>query len=434
MPEDLFNKRPYDLFVSYSHADSGQVRPIVSWLQKAGLNVWWDSSKLLPNARLASALSEGLSKARAAVFFVSTNWGNSTWCEDEFGAALQERRADRRYLTIALHLDNSQMPTFLANSPFLEMQAFNSAMASKLLQALVSDHAPWSHGKRDVYLSRSWQPPEAEPPNRVCSALVHDHGFRLIGDSPDYASYDGSMRVRRIIESCGALVAVLPYRDKPQHGFTSKFIIDEALLAEGLGRPYLLFAADGVRLEPKLTASAIGEKTFPLPQSDSDIVLPQALNDLTEEYRPSPRMAYSFFTTSLLGDEDDIEQAIALVEQVTCMECLIGRNLEGLQAQVAIIDRIRNSEFVIADVTNDRANSLIEAGIARGAGVPLHLICKLPESGERHSRFMLRDIETLWYRDAVERVAVLHSIARRYRRRIYNSTVAARKGNVNPQP
>jgi hypothetical protein len=223
-------------------------------------------------------------------------------------------------------------------------------------------------------------------------------------------------------------VAVLPYRaDNGQHGYTSKGIISEALLAESLGRPYLLFAADGVRLEPKLTASAIGGKTYPLPQSDNDIALPQALNDLKEEYRPSPRIAYSFFTTSLLGNEDDINEAIALIEQVTCMECLIGRNLEGRQAQVEIIDRIRKSEFVIADVTNDRANSLIEAGIARGAGVPLHLICKLPESGERHSRFMLRDIETLYYQDAVERVAILHSIARGYRRRVYNSMVAVRK-------
>jgi hypothetical protein len=423
MSDDLFNKRPYDLFVSYSHADAEQVRPVVNWLQTAGLKVWWDSKNLLPGDRLAAALPDGLLNARAAVFFVSANWIDSTWCEDEYNVALQQRRADRRYRTIALQLDNCSVPPFLANSRFLKMRTFDMAVATVLLQALASDRAPWAHGKDDIYLSRSWHPLEADPPNRICSALARD-GFRLIGDSPDYASYDG-MRVRRIIESCGALVAVLPYRDRPQHGFTSKGMIDEALLAESLGRPYLLFAADGVRLSPALTASAIGGKPFPLPQSDNDITLPQALNDLKEEYRPSPRIAYSFFTTSLLGNEDDINEAIELVEQVTCMECLIGRNLEGLHAQAEIIDRISKSEFVIADVTNDRANSLIEAGIARGAGVPLHLICKLPESGERRSRFMLRDIETLWYRDAVERVAILHSIARRYRRRVYNSTVAA---------
>jgi hypothetical protein len=426
MIDDPFNKRPCDLFVSYSHADAEQVRPIVNWLQKAGLKVWWDSRNLPLGDRLAAALPDGLLRSRAAVFFVSANWIDSTWCEEEYNTALQQRRADRRYRTIALQLDDCAVPSFPANSRFLKMRAFDVAAATTLLQALASGRAPWAHGKDDIYLSRSWHPNETEPPDRICSVLSRD-GFRLIGDSPDYPDYSG-MRVRRIIESCGALVAVLPYRaDNGQHGYTSKGIISEALLAESLGRPYLLFAADGVRLEPKLTASAIGGKTYPLPQSDNDIALPQALNDLKEEYRPSPRIAYSFFTTSLLGNEDDINEAIALIEQVTCMECLIGRNLEGRQAQVEIIDRIRKSEFVIADVTNDRANSLIEAGIARGAGVPLHLICKLPESGERHSRFMLRDIETLYYQDAVERVAILHSIARGYRRRVYNSMVAVRK-------
>ena len=369
-------------------------------------------------------MPNGLSNARAALFFVSTNWVTSSWCEDEYNAALQERRADRRYLTIALHIDNCRVPTFLANSRFLEMRAFDAAMASILLQALVSDRAPWSHGERDIYLSRSWQPPEAEPPNLVCSALVRDHGFRLIGDSPDYANYDGNTRVRRIIDSCGALVAVFPYRNDAQNGFTSKYIVNEVLQADNLGRPYLLFAADGVQLAPTLTAPAIGGKAFPLPRADGDPVLSQALNDLEEAYRPSPRLAYSFFATSLRENEDDIVEATTLMEQVTCMPCLIGRNLAGQHAQTEIVDRIRNSEFVIADVTDNRANSLIEAGIARGANVRLHLICKVPESGEAQMCFMLRDIEVGRYRDAVERIAVLHGIARKYRRHVYNSTVA----------
>jgi hypothetical protein len=424
MSDQLFNKRPYDLFVSYSHADFGQVKPIVNWLQKAGLNVWWDSRKLLPGERLAIALPDGLFNARAALFFVSTNWASSTWCEDEYNAALQQRRADRRYRTIALHLDNSRVPTFLANSRFLEMRSFDSAMAAILLQALASDPAPWFHGKRDIYLSRSWHPSEAEAPNRVCTALARDHGFRLIGDSPDQSNYDGSSRVRRIIESCGALVAIFPYRDDVQNGFTSKWITNEALLAEGVDRPCLLLAADGVKLPPSLTDSAISRKTFPLRPADGEPVLRQALHDLEETYRPSPRMAYSFFTTSLRGNGEDLDEAIALMEQVTCMECLIGRNLEGQHAQSEIVDRIRNAEFVVADITDDRANSLIEAGIARGAGVRLHLICKVPESGDLQMRFMLRDIEVNWYHDAVERIGVLHGIVRRYRRRVYNATIA----------
>ena len=420
---DLFNKRNNDLFVSYSHSDAEQVKPIVNWLRMAGLKVWWDSKNLSPGTRLASALSNGLAESRAALFFVSQDWVNSTWCEDEYNAALQERRADRRYGTIALRLDNCRVPPFLANARFLEMSAFDRPAAAMLLQALASDPAPWFHGSRDIYLSRSWRPEEAEAPNRVCAALAHDHRFRLIGDSSDQPDNDMS-RVRRIIESCGALVAIFPYRNDARNGFTSKYIVNEARLAGEMGRPYLLLADDGVELAPPLVASAIGRKTFPLQSAPAEQILKHALLELEEVYQTSPRVAYSFFTTSLRGDEDDLNEAVDLMRQVTCMECLIGRNLEGQSVQPEIVDRIKKAEFVVADISNDRPNSLIEAGIARGAGVRLHLICKSPESGSLHVPFMLRDIEPRRYRDSVERVAVLHEIARRYRRRVYNSSAA----------
>jgi TIR domain-containing protein len=425
MPDQLFNERNYDLFVSYSHADFETVKPVVSWLEKAGLKVWWDSKKLLPGARLASALPDGLKNARAALFFVSQSWVSSTWCEDEFNAALKQRRADRRYQTITLHLDKCKVPDFLDSARYLEMPAFDLAMAALLLQALVPEPPPWVHGKRDIYLSRSWRPDESDQPDRVCAALTHDHGFRLIGDSPDHPDYDEKSRVQRIIESCGALVAVFPYRDNADHGFTSKYIVREASLANDLRRPFMLFAADGVEVAPALTASAVGRRAFALQADNAQQVLNRALLDLKEAYCPSPRTAYSFFTTSLRGNADDLNAAIDLMQQVTCMECLIGQDLQGQHAQAEIVDRIRHAEFVVADISDDRPNSLIEAGIARGAGVRLHLIGKIPESGSLHTRFMLRDIEVKWYRDDLERIGLLHGIARRYRRRVYNSVIAA---------
>src|SRR5215471_2287547 len=102
MPSLPYNKRPNDVFVSYSHADSALVEPLVRWLRDmAGLRVWWDTSRLVPGDRLAAALPTGLASARAALFCVSRSWNASTWCEDEYNSALQERRADRRYRVIA---------------------------------------------------------------------------------------------------------------------------------------------------------------------------------------------------------------------------------------------------------------------------------------------------------------------------------------------
>jgi hypothetical protein len=418
-----YNKRPNDVFVSYSHTDGEFVETLVRWLRDvASLRVWWDASQLVAGDRLAAALPTGLASARAALFCVSRSWKESTWCEDEYNAALQERRADRRYRVIALRLDDCQVPTFLSNARYLEMRALEPEAAAALLDALVPEPAPWSHGERDVYLSRSWHATDMETADRVCVSLARDHGFRLIGDSPDYSAFDGEYRVKRIIESCGALVAVLPFRDDAANGFTSKWIVQEVQVARDLGRPYLLFVANGIKLDDALTAAAIGKQAFPLPQSADDAKLTEALTLFEDEYRPSPRIAYSFFATSLRGETREMDRVVALVEQVTSMQCLLGQRLQGQHAQQEIVERIRYAQFVLADITANHLNSLIEAGIARGAGTRLHLICRIPESGDLRTRFMFRDLEVNWYSNPVERIGAAHRIARMYRRRVFSPT------------
>ena len=268
-------------------------------------------------------------------------------------------------------------------------------------------------------MSRSWHADDTVAADLVCAALVRGHGFRLIGDSPDNSAF-GEDRVKRIIESCGALVAVLPLRDDVAHGFTSKWIVQEVQLACDLGCPYLLFVSDGVKLNTALTAAAIGGRAFTIPQSSADMVLADALRRFEEEYRQSPRIAYSFFATSLHGASRETDRIVALMEQVTSIQCLLGQRLQGQHAQKEIVDRIRNAQFVLADITANHLNSLIEAGIARGAGSRLHLICRTPDSGDLRTRFMFRDLEVNWYANAVERIGAVHRIARMYRRRVFN--------------
>ena len=405
MPSPALNKRPKDVFISYSHADIARVEPLARWLQGvAGLDLWWDTRQLAAGTRLSSALPGGLESARAALFCVSHGWAESTWCEEEFNAALQERQANRRYRIIALHLDDCTVPKFLANARYLEMKALDTEVAADLLQALVPEPAPWSQGQRDVYLSRSWHATEAEPGDHICLALARDYGFRLVGDSPEYPAFDDESRIRRIIESCGALVAVLPYRDDAANGFTSKWIIKEVQVARDLGRPYLLFAAEGVKLDSAVTAAAIGAQASTLPRSVDDQILTKSLDLLEENYRASPRPAYSFFATSLLSDASETDRATAVIEQITGMQCLLGQRLQSQHAQQEIVDRIQQAQFVLADISENHANSLIEAGVARGAGTRLHLMCKTPASGELRTRFMFRDLEVNWHQTALERI------------------------------
>lgn len=419
-----FNKRPNDVFVSYSHADKAMVGSIVRWMQdNAGLRVWWDTHGLRAGDKLGTALPAGLSSSRAALFCVSQHWNDSSWCEDEFNAALQERRQDRRYRVVALKLGDAKIPRFLSNSPYIEMDAFQVDAAAALLRSLVPEPAPWSHSERDVYLSRSWQPSDLAVADTVAHALSTVHGYRLIGDSPDYRAFDGRDRVKRIIESCGALVAVMPFRDDPANGFTSKWIVEEVKLAIAANRPCLLFAAEGVVAEPILLTNAVCGRLNPLPRSDNDETLVAALHSFDEEFQPPPVPAYSFFATSLRQNQDEVERGVQVIEQITGMECLLGQRLRGQHVQQAIIERIRHAEFAVADVSPSNLNSLVEAGIARGSGTKLHLICKRPETGDLHTRFMFRDMEMSWYRDSLEHLGVLHRIARQYRRRIFTTAI-----------
>jgi hypothetical protein len=104
------------------------------------------------------------------------------------------------------------------------------------------------------------------------------------------------------------------------------------------------------------------------------------------------------------------------------MTCVLGQNLAGQHAQEAIVNQIRGAAFVIADITDDNRNALIESGVARGANVPLHLICRLPADRNRKTRFMLQDMEVNWYSSPLERIGAIFRIARRYRRRVLTPT------------
>ena len=83
------------------------------------------------------------------------------------------------------------------------------------------------------------------------------------------------------------------------------------------------------------------------------------------------------------------------------MRCVRGERLSGDNVQQAIIDLIRRAAVVIADVSDDHRNTLIEAGIAMGCGTRLKLMCREPPAGAPlKKRFMFEGQEFFWYRTA----------------------------------
>lgn len=128
--------------------------------------------------------------------------------------------------------------------------------------------------------------------------------------------------------------------------------------------------------------------------------------------------SYSFLATSLLAEQRDTDDLISVIERTSNMRCVLGRGMRGQHIQQAIIDRIRRAAVVIADVSDDNRNSLIEAGVALGAGTDLHLLCRVPADGSRKRRFMFEDREMNWYETPLERLGMVYRIARMYRRRV----------------
>jgi hypothetical protein len=203
-------------------------------------------------------------------------------------------------------------------------------------------------------------------------------------------------------------------------------VIDEVLIAQGLSRPYVLIAEQGVVAPDELVARAYGGRVLPLSNDGLDEEshgMLQAFDDVLSHVPHFNTGTYSFFAASLLADSMESDATISVIETVTNMTCERGQYVTGQHAQEAIVERIRGAAFVIADVSDDNRNALIESGVARGAGVPLHLICRLPADSNRKTRFMLQDMEINWYSNPLERIGAVYRIARRYRRRILTPAI-----------
>ena len=414
-------KRPNDLFVSYGHADKARVDPIVNWLRhEVGLKIWYDALSGNAAERTSSLLANAIQSARGALFFLSQNWSASTWCEDEHEFALTERRSNNAYSVVAVQIDDLELPQWFKIANVLDFRQLDPRSAAALLRSMVPNPPSRLDNRQDVYFAGPWSKPSRAAERAV--RLLHEVGWRLVGDSPDRSHFpDARQRIASIIDTSRALVAVLPFDGSKQPDCTSPWIMDEVQIAFDRGRPYLMLAEPGVQVPPKLATGAFRGSPFALPENGPDTSFQQVLTDFDVELAQLPYSdagAYSFLATSLLGDQQEMDDLLSVIERASSMVCVLGQGLTDQHAQQAIVERIRNAAFVIADVTDDNKNSLIEAGVARGAGTPLHLICRLAPGGRRETRFMFRDMEVNWYEDPVQRLGAVYRIASGYRRRI----------------
>ena len=413
-------KRPYDLFVSYSHADADRVEPVVEWLTRfAGLKVWYDTSSGSAAQRTSDLLGGGIESARGALFLLSPDWTGSTWCRDEHEVALSERRAHPDFFVVAATISDVQVPTWFRAAQVLDLRTLDTTTAAALLRSLVADPSVRVDSEQDVYYAGPWS-----TPSRTALSVQRylcDLGWRLVGDSPDNPRFsDSARRIRSIIATSRGLVAFMPLRGGEPHR-TSPWVVEEARTAHQLGHPYVLVAEAGVAVPSELVVDSFGACVLEPGDGVADETFRQtmlAFDDLLTHRPRSDAQAFSFLAGSLLRDRPETEALATVVERVSNMTVVRGEYLRGQHAQQEIVDRIRDAAFMIADVSDDNRNALIETGVARGAGTPVHLLSGVPADGKLTVRFMFRDMEMNWYADPVQKLGLAYRIARQYRRRV----------------
>jgi hypothetical protein len=422
MPGIKLQKRDDDFFVSYGHGDLSRVTPLIDLLRRVcGLHIWFDGTDGNASMRSSKLLEGAIQNARGAIFCLSEAWRRSTWCENEHEVSLSEERMDKGFAIVSLRLDDVEPPGWFSRSEIIDLRQVNGNSITRLLRSLSKNTPRRFDNAEDVYLAAPWSR-QSELVRETLIALTST-GWRLVGDTPNL-KHQRDPRIIAIQRTTRGVVALLPH-DPSQPGVaTSPYILDEARLAQSLGKPLLLLAEPDVNLEADLLRDAFRGSAITLRSGRESR---EALTDLLEEFDEALRhvdhddtRAFIFFAGSLREESSEEDDIATVIERSSNMRCIRGERLEGDNAQKAIIDLIKRAALVIADVSDDHRNTLIEAGIAMGAGTTLKLMCRIPPDNVLpKKRFMFEGLEVYWYRTPEERLGLCFYFARQCRRNVY---------------
>jgi hypothetical protein len=294
-------------------------------------------------------------------------------------------------------------------------------MAIALIRALYpSDRLPVPSQARDIFVSCSWHEDDRASAIAVCQHL-DAQGFRLIGDAKDQAGFGSGKRVERIIESCGALVAILPRRSGDHLATAAdgpyKYFLREIAFACDAKLPCVVIADPAVRRDGGDDSDWLRMETTAT-QCAADVA--SVLGRLWDDWRPAPKPQYMFWaldlTTELASPSHPLRR---LSEVITGMPIIVGNQLHGESLHLTIANSIAHAFLVVADISDDNVNTCIEAGMGLAYGTNVRLVAR---GRSRNPPFMLRGAGQLaGYTDPIDQIGVLHNIARQFRRRIINA-------------
>ena len=416
--------KTYDIFLIHSSLDNDFTDKLHGLLEQAGFNVWYDEKKMISNSHILSDLPKYIGDSEAFIVILSRNSCSSSWVQDEYGYARGLYDKKELKVIIPVVIDDCDIPGFYNNYKWIDCKEDLTPVAFFGILAALYGSSENMREEKDVYVSYSWRKEEQALVSAVFRQLKRKQ-YRVIGDATNNSVYDEDDRIRRIMNTCGAYVGVLPYRGESN---TSRYILDEIRKAQECGLPGVLFADARVENLDDITYPLLKIENL---ESIDDTLLLNHINKLTVK---RPKTPHVFFATNLDRRRQSINELIRnLAGVVTATRCILGEDINKGSLQQQIIDRIRSAYVMIADITGDeqcvnceadgkvskdkifRFNTCIEAGIARGADTDLFIIAKEPRQAPP---FMFRDIEVRHYADDCSLLAIVHKILRGYRRSV----------------
>ena len=367
--------------------------------------MWYDENCMLPSASLTTDIPKYISNSEVLIVVLSKNSCDSSWVTEEYNFA-KELLYRKELKIIPIVIDDCVLPGFYNNYKWIDCKDGLSQYNFYMILTAIYGATENIKQVKDIYVSYSWREEERAIVDIVFKRLVRSH-YRLIGDASDHYTYDDGMRIRKIMSTCGAFVGILPYRESTN---TSRYIMDEIYQASRCGLPGLIIADSRI--------DGLDELPYPVFKYDNpDDITDELLKDVMIKLTPQrPKTSHVFYATQLGGEKATINYLIRnLSGIVTSTRCVLGEDVSLGNLQQQIIDRIKSAYVMIADITDERFNTCIEAGIARGAGVDLFLVAK----NQRHTPpFMFRDMNVLYYNNECELLAIIHRVLRPYRRKV----------------
>jgi len=111
----------FDVFISYSHADSTLVAALDVALRSAGLNVFLDQRNIRAGDRLVDRIFDGIVTAQAQVVVLSKSSTESNWVGDELSAG-RSRSITAGLRVMPVLIENCQIPNSLLHLKYIDLR------------------------------------------------------------------------------------------------------------------------------------------------------------------------------------------------------------------------------------------------------------------------------------------------------------------------